>query len=242
MDTNESRGDFGAFRLSASETPPSSALATAIVTPAAAAEGVQRFAARAAEIAEAEWRFFGQQTYDLARRRTHAGHTEAEPGYFERVGTFWLDGTSTHGLDGRNTGHPWSAAFMSWVMRTAGAGARFRYSTQHSVYISQGIRDYVAKRDAAGYWTERLSDSAAAVGDIVCWARQPGIDYDHQALGDYEGHADLVVDVQQDAVQVIGGNVGDSVTKRPLAVDDTGRLKPVVENGETLFGLMKCRL
>ena len=30
--------------------------------------------------------------------------------------------------------HPWSAAFISWVMRTAGAGDAFKYSASHSVY------------------------------------------------------------------------------------------------------------
>jgi hypothetical protein len=30
--------------------------------------------------------------------------------------------------------HPWSAAFISWVMKTAGAGNAFKYSASHSVY------------------------------------------------------------------------------------------------------------
>src|SRR4029077_13212686 len=30
--------------------------------------------------------------------------------------------------------HPWSAAFISWVMRTAGAGNAFKYSPAHAAY------------------------------------------------------------------------------------------------------------
>jgi hypothetical protein len=200
------------------------------------------FADQANQAATAEWTFFGAQTYDVNGHQTHDGHKEGEDTWWERVGQYWLVGTNTHGLDGRNHDYPWSAAFISWVMRTAGAGDRFRYSTQHSVYISQGIRDYLQKRDAAGYWTVRLHEDTPAVGDIVCWSRQAGVDYDHQDQGNYKGHCDLIVEVTGQQVTVIGGNVGDSVTRRPLPCDDAGYLKPWVENGETLFGLMKCRL
>jgi hypothetical protein len=158
------------------------------------------------------------------------------------VGRYWLEGTSTQGIDGRNHDWPWSAAFISWVMKEAGAGDRFRYSTQHSVYISQGIRDFLQKRQGAGYWTERLSDAKPVVGDIACWGRQAGVDYDHQMNGNYSGHADLIVEVDSDQVWIIGGNVGDSVTRRPLNLDQDGFLVPVVVNGENLFGIMKNRI
>lgn len=201
------------------------------------------FASAAAASALAEWEFFGRQTYDLAGRTVRAGHQENEEGgYYARVGTYWKDGTNRQGLDGRNRDDPWSAAFISWVMRSAGAGERFRYSTQHSVYISEGIRDFDRKREAASYWTVRLAAAQPKVGDLVCWARQGGIDYDHQNGGDYKGHADLVVEVMADEVMVVGGNVGHSVTKRPLRLDGSGLLLPTEQAGETLFALMQCRL
>lgn len=199
------------------------------------------FASRACATATGEWSFFGQQTYDLKMRTTHAGHTEGEDGWYQRVGTYWVDGTGTHGIDGRNHDMPWSAAFISWVTKTAGAGSRFRYSTQHSVYIYQGIRDFLQKRDTAGYWTVRLNDSKPETGDLVCWVRESGVDYDHQKNGNYAGHADIVISVEQTQIWVIGGNVGDSVTRRPLALD-AGFLPSISEGGETLFALMKNRI
>jgi hypothetical protein len=111
------------------------------------------------------------------------GHKEGEDGWYQQVGRYWLEGTLTHNVDGRNHDHPWSAAFISWVMKSAGAGDRFRYSTQHSVYIFQAIRDRLAGRDAAGYWGCCLNEVWPVVGDLVCWSRQPGIDYDHQNGG-----------------------------------------------------------
>jgi len=188
-----------------------------------------------------EWQFFGQQTYNINGHATQVGHKEGEDGWYERVGVYWKDGVNINGLDGRDHGVPWSVAFISWVMKNGGAGSRFRYSSQHSVYVSQSIRDFLQGRTAAGFWGRRLNEQKPQIGDIVCWARQPGIDYDHQHNGDYAGHCDIVVAIRANEIDVIGGNVGDSVTKRPLALS-SGYIVPVVQGGENLFALMQNRL
>ena len=241
VDVNEAKPDFGAF-----DVVPTGNSTTAAVDRGssldAALVSVSGFAGRCAELATKEWRFFGEQTYDIKGHKNKAGHTEAEPGFFERIGMYWSEGTNTHGIDGRNHSWYWSAAFVSWVMKKAGATSRFRYSTQHSVFISQGIRDYLEKREVSGYWTERLTDAKPAVGDIVCWAREKGVNYDNQKNGNYAGHSDVVVDVEPRQIWIIGGNVGDSVTRRPLSLDRDGFLPPVTLNGESLFALMKNRI
>lgn len=38
-------------------------------------------------------------------------------------------------------GHPWSAVFISWVMRQAGAGSAFAYSTAHREYVGAAKRN-----------------------------------------------------------------------------------------------------
>jgi hypothetical protein len=243
VDLNEVNGDFGVFTPTGVVAAAGAAARPRPAIAGAMADDVEAtgFAGRAASTAIGEWNFFGNQTYDVNGRSTHAGHTEGEPGFAERIGTYWVEGTNTHGLDGTDD-VPWSAAFISYVMKTAGAGNRFRYSTQHSIYIAQGIRDFQRKRDDAGYWTRRLNEATPEVGDLICWARQAGIDYDHQNGGNYKGHCDFVVAVGAGEVSVIGGNVGNSVTRRPVPCDADGFLKPVVVNGETLFGLMKNRI
>ena len=105
-------------------------------------------------------------------------------------------------------------------MKTSfGAGSHFRYSTQHSVYISQSIRDHMKGNDV-GFWGWRLNEHRPAVGDLVCWAREAGVDFDHQKSGNYAGHCDIVVEVTEDEIFVIGGNVGDwsPVVRSPCTV------------------------
>ena len=192
------------------------------------------------QTATAQWDFFGQQTYNQNGHLLHAGHKEGEEGFYQRIGEYWLVGTNTHGIDGRDHDVPWSAAFISWVMKTSGAGANFRYSTQHSVYISQSIRDFLNQRNV-GFWGRRLNEYKPRVGDLVCWSRQDGIDYVQQNGGNYAGHCDIVVAVEPDRIFIIGGNVGDSVTRRPLPLV-SGFLPGLVLNGETLFAVMQNRL
>lgn len=212
------------------------------VAPAAPLAANASFAGRAIALAEQEWKFFGLQTYGPNGEVTHAGRKEGEDGYCQRVGEYWRDGVTRPGLDGRDHDWAWSAAFISWLLRFAGAGTAFRYSSQHSVYISQAIRDRLQGVASAGFWGWRLNELAPKPGDLVCWSREIGVDYSHQKGGDYKGHSDLVVAVGPTAVEVIGGNVGDSVTRRPLPLDASGHLQPIVQGGETLFALMENRL
>jgi hypothetical protein len=127
-------------------------------------------------------------------------------------------------------------------MKTSGAGDRFHYSALHAVYISPTIRDFLQNNGAAGFWGRRLNELKPKIGDLVCWTRQDGIDYDHQNNGDYKGHTDVVVEVGADRVFVIGGNVGNSVTRRPLPLDARGFLTPLSMSGETLIALMENRI
>lgn len=68
-----------------------------------------------------------------------------------------------------------------------------------------------------------------------------GIDDDHQISGDYKGHCAIVIRVGSE-IDIIGGKVGNSVTRRPLALTPNGTIQPATQGGETLFGLMKCRI
>lgn len=249
IDPDEVKGDFGCFPvLAGAPVGGVAAAGVAVAAPAALIVGagaplpaVSEFAKKIVGIAQGEWEFFGKQTYDLDGHVTHSGHKEGEDVYSQKIGTYWAAGTNTRGIDGSNHDHPWSAAFISWVMKTGGAGDKFRYSTLHSVYIYQAIRDRLSNRDA-GFWGYRLNEYKPNVGDLICWARQSGIDYDHQNAGVYAGHSDIVVEVNAQEIFVIGGNVGDSVTKRPFALDAAGFLKESFEGGEVLIAIMEDRI
>jgi len=197
------------------------------------------FAGNLCTMATKEWDFFGDNTFNLAGATTKAGHREAEPGFFERIGTYWRV-VGDPNSDGR-TNKAWSAAFISFCVKGCGAANKFHESARHSVYISQAIRDFNDKADVA-YWCQRLTDHKPKAGDIICWAREDGVDYDHQKDGDYDGHSDIVVEVRGNEIDVIGGNVGNSVTKRTFALDAGGFVKGGKFQGELLFAIMENRL
>ena len=52
-----------------------------------------------------------------------------------------------------------------------------------------------------GGW--RLNERKPSIGDLVCWSRESGIDYDHQNRGDYKEHCDVVVVIGPDSLDVI---------------------------------------
>jgi hypothetical protein len=231
--------DAGIRALAVAAPAPAPAPQPASVHPSAVTP-VSQFIPTIVKTATTQWEFFGKQTYDVEGRIDQSGHKEGEGGFYQRVGQYWLEGTNTRNIDGRDHDYPWSAAFISWVMKTSGAGNNFRYSTQHSVYISQAIRDHLNHTDA-GFWGWRLNEYKPAVGDLICWAREKGVDYDHQKAGNYAGHCDIVVEVDADEIFVIGGNVGDSVTRRPLSLVN-GFLDSRTIDGELLFAIMQNRV
>lgn len=48
--------------------------------------------------------------------------------------------------------------------------------------------------------------------------------------------------MREGKIDVIGGNVENSVTKRPLALDPDGFVQATERGGETLFAIMQNRI
>jgi hypothetical protein len=64
-------------------------------------------------------------------------------------------------------------------------------------------------------------------GDLIARPRQDGITYDNAvAKGWFISHSDIVVEVdkEQNVAYVVGGNVGQSVSKAKVTVDSDGKL------------------
>ena len=117
--------------------------------------------------------------------------------------------------------HPWSAAFISWVMRQAGAGSAFRYAASHSVYISAAKQNRLSN-NGNPFQAYRISEAAPALGDLVCKSRDgSGATYDNIRPG-MKTHCDIVVGVASGRITVVGGNVQNSVSKRTVAVSPSG--------------------
>ena len=201
---------------------------------------------RAAVVAIAlrEWRLFGQNIADPEAETTSVIKPEREPGLWQRVGEYWWLGLNAGSAEsawtGKHDGHgtvfspdqdgdyAWSAAFISYVMRIAGAGRRFPYSADHADYINAARRVSLGLTAAWLVSAERLVDYAPLPGDLVCFGRGAarGLRYaDLPTSGLFPSHCDIVVDtLVPGRISVIGGNVEDSVTMNYVPVTEDGKL------------------
>lgn len=174
------------------------------------------------KLATTEWEFFGKQEYDIDGSLIKRGKKETDDGFWQRVGVFWRDGVGKD-LTGKNSDFPWSAAFISFIMRKAEAGERFKFNAQHSVYIRAAIKAQEKGNPQYGFWGFRLSERSPEVGDLVSYSREAGISFDTQSAN-YKSHTDIVVAKLAGAIQVIGGNVGNSVSRKTLRLTEEGVL------------------
>ncbi len=198
--------------INGSEAPYLLSITSAEPTPAS------NFTADLVQVATQEWDFFGRTTI-VNGSITNRGFSEIDEGYWQRVGDYWLEGTGTN-KTGLDRDWAWSAAFISWVMKEAGAGANFVYSIRHSDYITEAIANRKAGQTNAPFVGYRLDEVAPEVGDLVCYARETWVNYD--TTGNYPSHCDIVTAVRSSQIDVIGGNVSHSVTKKTVNIDDQG--------------------
>ena len=177
---------------------------------------------KAVQIARQEWDRFGNQTIDKSNKITKKGGLENEDPYWERIGDYWK-AVNFPNLTGKDTDQAWSAAFMSWVMKQAEMGDRFSYSEWHATYIRNSIIARKKGDKSFGYWGYRLNERAPKIGDLVGYARQGGINFDYQPTV-YSSHTDIVVAVRPGEIDVIGGNVKDSVSLKTVSTDSQGKI------------------
>jgi LAS superfamily LD-carboxypeptidase LdcB len=149
-----------------------------------------------------------------------------------------------------NKSRAWSAAFISWVMKEAGAGAAFSPSTFHTGYIAAAKR---GRGNAAKVQAYRVHEAAVEVGDLVCKDRPPrlgapcaGTTYDNLDEPLPEGglrisHGDIVLEVDQvgHRARVIGGNVGNSVKTAWIRLTDDNKLPAQPASGCAYIALLK---
>ncbi|WP_290061058.1 phage tail tip lysozyme [Amycolatopsis solani] len=143
-------------------------------------------------------------------------------------------------------GHPWSAVFVSYVMRRAGAGPAFRYSAAHQSYIRAARANRLRGDTANPFWAFRATEAVPRVGDLVCAARQDsGATYDNIGDARYRAtHCDVVTDVRPGRIRVIGGNVGQTVGQtvgeKSLRTRPDGKLD-LTGPQSRFFAVITCR-
>ena len=195
-----------------------------------------------------EWELFGRQTVVFQGSEEsipHVGAWEDDGGvYSRRVNDYWRAVAKPH-LDGLDCGQPWSAAFVSWLMREAGVPEdQFPSTSAHGVYLAHAINEagypgrYFVPRDAADY--------SPSPGDLICAFRgslRPAILPGETSPETFRGtntHCDLVVSKDGRLLDAIGGNVRNSVSRVTLELDGDGRLQAVPRR--TWFLILQNRL
>jgi hypothetical protein len=134
---------------------------------------------------------------------------------------------------------PWSAAFISYVIKQAGVPAKaFKFSNAHRAYIYDAFEASAAERtNEAGerlYRACPLTTTRAHVGDMICQQREPGLagmsdeavlerirselGGDAAARSVRRTHCEVIAHIDAGArkIYTIGGNVNQSVTARKL--------------------------
>jgi hypothetical protein len=201
--------------------------------------------ADAVAIAQQEWRLFGQRVDDDPpdSRRPFGPNDDPDrvPGFWQRIGEYWWLGqdanrresawTGMHDESGqefddrRDDYFAWSAAFISYVMRTAGAGARFPYAPSHYVYINIGKQMKLGRTSGWAVIAERPDEYALVAGDLICFSRERRpVKYDKLPVRHFAGHCDIVVARDNGQISAIGGNVDHAVTMKHVPVTADGRL------------------
>ena len=126
----------------------------------------------------------------------------------------------------------WSAAFISWVMASAGVDApEFKPDAAHSAYLDHLDDLAAAWPRLAPFLPREPASYAPQPGDIVCRdrSRRPLASWSERARerGQFRPmHCDIVVAAGAGVVEAVGGNVSDSVTLSRWETDAAGRLVP----------------
>lgn len=191
---------------------------------------------RVVRIAKDEWEGWNKPLIGIDGKVKNKGGFESDKGYSERVGRYWKEGTNMN-YDGKDRQVPWSATFISWIMKKAGAGNKFVYNASHSKYITDSIANRKNGKYNEAFVGYKINEIAPKIGDLVCYSRQSGVDYDTK--GSYKSHCDLVVKKSKNQLELIGGNVLQAVTKRIVSIDSKGM---ITDKNKDWFAVIKTNI
>lgn len=135
----------------------------------------------------------------------------------QRLRDYWEKGAGVKYNDNHYINEPWSASFISYIMRKAGAGNDFKYAQSHSQYIAQAVKNK-KENNSKKFKAYKPNEVQVKVGDLVCYPRQSGVTYESSA--GYKSHCDLITNIKGNIATGIGGNVSNSVSKKQYALKD----------------------
>jgi hypothetical protein len=186
-------------------------------------------------LADREWVQFGRQKVVYTADEESIPHVglweDEDPERISRVNLYWR-AVGRPDLSGRHCQAPWSAAFISWLMREAGVPEwQFPPAAAHRSYLTQIIE---SSGDPGRYFVPRSIEAyRPAAGDLICASAEIPLGSARAgqvtpwSLHHVRSHCDLVVRTDGRTLEAIGGNVRNSVSKSLLELDEAGHLQPV---------------
>jgi hypothetical protein len=160
---------------------------------------------------------------ELARWK---GRIETNPGMYDIVKQYWVEGVGlspsevSKEIEERKnhiinkikgeTPHPWSAAFVSFIMRKAYPD--FRKSRAHNRYIQWAKEN--RDTDAHPFQAFRIEEVSVGPGDIICFARSTKNWATYENVKGKLTHGDIVISVENGYAVTIGGNVNKNVEEK----------------------------
>jgi hypothetical protein len=145
---------------------------------------------------------------------------EGNSSTLQRLRDYWKQGAKVNASDSYYINNAWSGAFISYIMRKAGAGDQFPYNALHANYINKAKQN--RKNNIKSFQAFRKTEVPVTVGDLICYPRQEGITY--ESNGTYFAHCDIVTEVTPGKAIAIGGNVSDSVKKSAYNLDSNNKV------------------
>ena len=137
---------------------------------------------------------------------------------------------------------PWSAVFVSWCVKHAGASkAEFKFAMAHSVFVHQAIKN--ADKAVGVFQGFPIDAEGPAVGDIIQNNRE-GNRFDFafaRANANYISHSVIVIEVGEDTqgrfAFCVGGNETDSVRRTVVRLNANGLIKQ--RSGNSFISVVK---
>lgn len=125
---------------------------------------------------------------------------------------------------------PWSAVFVSWCVKQAGATiAEFKFAMAHSVFVNRAIKNALSGEGV--FHGLDISAHPPGVGDIIQFNRG-GNTFDFafaRTHTNYISHSMIVIEVGQDTqgrfAFCVGGNESDSVRRSVVRLNSQGFIK-----------------
>lgn len=157
---------------------------------------------------------------------------ETDPEASGRIGEYW-QAVGVSGRNGMDTNYPWSAAFVSYCIQQAGAEDAFKYHPAHCYYVNASMNASDRNDRSHGYIAHTTQSYRPEIGDIIVGGRGCAAYFDYStaqayfsANKFYASHGDIIIDVKDRHIVVVGGNLSQSVTAREIQLDDDGLIAP----------------